>query len=76
MQIIVKLYGEMKTYAPGDRSRFTLELEPGATLGDVHRMLAVPENRHVALINGLRSESDASFAEGDTLVLMPLISGG
>lgn len=66
----------MKAYAPGDRSQFTLRLEPGATLGDVHTMLAVPDDRHVALINGRRSGRDASLAEGDTLVLMPIISGG
>ena len=76
MQIFVKLFGDLKSCAPGDRSQFSLRLEPGATLGDVQRMLSVPEGRHVALINGHRSGREAPLAEGDVLVLMPIISGG
>jgi molybdopterin converting factor small subunit len=76
MQIFVKLYGDLKRYAPGGQPDFTLRLEPGATLKDIHRMLAIPEGQHVALINGRRSSPDATVANGDTLVLMPPISGG
>ena len=76
MQIIVKLYGNLKGYAPGDQPNFSLRLEPGATLEDIFRMLAIPEGHHVALINGRRSSPDASVADGDTLVLLPPISGG
>jgi molybdopterin converting factor small subunit len=39
-------------------------------------MLAIPEGQHVSLINGRRSSTDAPVADGDTLVLMPPISGG
>ena len=76
MQIIVKLYGDLKDYAPGDQPHFALGLQPGATLEDILRMLAIPEGHHVALINGRRSSPDATVADGDTLVLLPPISGG
>ena len=76
MQIFIKLYGDLKRYAPGDESQFTLRLEPGATLEDIHRMLAIPEGHLTALINGRRSGTDATVSDGDTLVLMPSISGG
>ncbi|MEN8753520.1 MAG: MoaD/ThiS family protein [Desulfobacterales bacterium] len=76
MQIFVKLYGDLKSYAPGDQPHFTLNLDPGATLKDIHRMLAIPKGRHVSLINGRRSSTDATVADGDTLVLLPPISGG
>jgi molybdopterin converting factor small subunit len=76
MKIFVKLYGELKSYAPGDQPQFTLKLDPGATLLDIHRMLSIPKGRHVSLINGRRSDLDASVADGDTLVLLPPISGG
>jgi molybdopterin converting factor small subunit len=39
-------------------------------------MLAIPKGRHVSLINGRRSSTDATVADGDTLVLLPPISGG
>ena len=76
MQIFVKLYGDLKRYAPGGQPHFTLNLDPGATLNDMHRMLAIPEGHHVSLINGRRSSTDATVADGDTLVLLPPISGG
>ncbi|WP_372682060.1 MoaD/ThiS family protein [Desulfosarcina sp.] len=76
MQIFIQLYGDLKRYAPGVQSKFTLMLERGATLGDVHEMLAIPEKDHVSLINGRRSDRNARFEAGDTLVLMPPISGG
>jgi molybdopterin converting factor small subunit len=76
MKIFVKLYGVLMRYAPGGRPQFSLRVEPGATLEDIHRVLAIPEGRHVTLINGRRSGPDASVADGDTLVLLPPISGG
>lgn len=76
MQIFVTLYGDLKRHAPGDQPHFALELDPGATLKDIHRMLAIPEGQHVTLINGRRSIPDATVADGDTLVLLPPISGG
>jgi molybdopterin converting factor small subunit len=53
-----------------------LRLQPGAILEDIQRMLAVADAPHIALINGRRSTKEAAVADGDTLVLMPLISGG
>jgi molybdopterin converting factor small subunit len=76
MRIKVKLYGDLKRHAPGARNQFALTLAPEATLGDVHEMLAIPEDRHVSLINGRRAGRQARFKEGDTLVLFPPISGG
>ncbi|CAB5109933.1 hypothetical protein D3OALGA1CA_1962 [Olavius algarvensis associated proteobacterium Delta 3] len=76
MEIVVKLYGDLKRYAPGDRPHFALRLETGSTLENIFRILAIPEGHHTALINGRRSSPDATVANGDTLVIMPLISGG
>ncbi|MGA9536890.1 MAG: MoaD/ThiS family protein [Desulfobacterales bacterium] len=76
MQIFVKLYGDLKRHAPGDQPHFTLNLDPGATLKDIRRMLAIPKDQQVSLINGRRSSPDAPVADGDTLVLLPPVSGG
>ncbi len=76
MRIDVKLYGDLKKYAPGDQTNFVLTLIPGATLGDVRKKLSIPEDRHVSLINGRRETQSARFEGGDTLVVFPAITGG
>ena len=76
MHIFVKLYGDLKNYAPGSQPHFTLRIAPGVTLLDVHRMLSIPKGDHVSLINGRRSSLDATISDGDTLVLLPSITGG
>jgi sulfur carrier protein ThiS len=53
-----------------------LVLEPGATLGDVLGKLSIPEDAHVALVNGRRIANDVQFENGATLFLFPPVSGG
>ena len=76
MQIDVKLYGDIKKFAPGGQTNFVLTLNSGATLGDVLKMVSIPMDRCVSLINGRRTTIEAPIADGDTLVLFPPISGG
>lgn len=76
MRIDVKLYGELKKYAPGDKTAFVLTLKRGATLQDVLKSLCIPDEHHVSLINGRRAHQTTRFDGGDTLVMFPPISGG
>jgi sulfur carrier protein ThiS len=76
IEINVRLYGALKKYAPGDQTDFMLVLEPGTTLGDVLCKLSIPEDSHVALVNGRRIANDVQFENGVTLVLFPPVSGG
>lgn len=76
MRIHVKLYGNLKKYAPGDRSEFELNLEPGTTIADIHNLLQILGGDHVPLINGCRSDLQTKLKNGDTLVFLPPISGG
>jgi len=76
MRINVKLYGECKKHAPGDRNDFMLKIEPGTTLADVLTTLSIPQDFHVALVNGRRATKEFKFKTGDILVLFPAISGG
>ena len=76
IEINVRLYGSLKKYAPGDQTDFMLVLEPGTTLGDVLCKLSIPEDSHVALVNGRRIANDVQFENGITLVLFPPVSGG
>ena len=76
MRITVKLYGGFKRHATGDRAEFELTLDPGASVGDVLRMLSIPKDHHVALINGQRAFPESCFESDDTLVLFPPVYGG
>ena len=76
MKISIKLYGDMKQYAPGDNNQFELIIEPGVTFKDILNLLTIPTAGYVSLANGRRIGSEYSFNEGDTLVLFPEISGG
>ena len=76
MHINVKLYGDLKTHAPGDKNQFEMIIDPGATLEDIFRLFAISEENCVSLINGRRVNKEVYFKEKDTLVLFPQICGG
>lgn len=76
MRIHIKLYGDLKKYAPGGLSQFSMTVPPGTTLANIHAMLAIPGDFHISLINGRRADGQARFEAGDTLVLMPPLAGG
>ncbi len=81
MRIHVKLYSNLKTYAPGKSGQFDLTLSPGETLEGVCLQLGIPvgnpENlRHTALINGRRAGLDSVLNKDETLVMFPEICGG
>jgi molybdopterin converting factor small subunit len=76
MRIVVKLYGDLKMHAPGDRNKFALTVPQETTLGDIHEMLAIPKHDNVSLINGRRAHRESRLEEGDTLVMFPPLAGG
>jgi hypothetical protein len=77
MQITVKLYGNLKAYAPDGSTQFELELVPGASLEDALLHLAIPyDESSVFLINGRRASKPSIFHNSDILVIFPEISGG
>lgn len=76
MEIEIRLYGEMKQYAPGDTTQFKMSIEPGASLQGVIGRLAIPESGYVLLVNGRRVNASYCFKDNDTLVLFPEICGG
>lgn len=76
MRIEMKLYGDLKKYAPGGLSQFSMTVPPATTLAQIHAMLAVPVDVHISLVNGRRTDREARLNEGDTIVLMPPMAGG
>jgi molybdopterin converting factor small subunit len=64
--------------AAGRTSRISLELPPGATVQDVLDRLQVPiaPEHLILVVNRAAVDPDAALQDGDTLDLIPAISGG
>lgn len=73
--ITLVLHGEMRQFSGGRR---TLEVAPGArTVAELLRTSAIPLSESAALIvNGEQRDADAPVADGDTVEVLPAISGG
>ncbi len=69
------LHGEMRQFSGGRRG---IEVAPGpATIAEVLRAASVPIGESAALIvNGEQRDADAAVADGDTVEVLPAISGG
>lgn len=69
------LHGEMRQYSGGRR---TLEVAPGpASVAAVLRAANIPIGESAALIvNGEQRDADAAVADGDTVEVLPAITGG
>ena len=77
MEILVRLYEDMKQYAPDGRTSFTMTYDAVATVGDVLRSLRIPlKTQKVVLVNGRRADENTPIEDESTLVLFPPIAGG
>lgn len=74
MQIQVRLIGLFKT---GRFSEETRVYSDGSCVADVIADLGLPsEHLGIVLINDVHAKKDAPLADGDKLVLLPLLDGG
>jgi sulfur carrier protein ThiS len=80
MKLHVGLVGTLKKYAkPGLKPEgFIMDAPDGAMVGDVVRILGIPENELFAFtLNSERLEkSDKPVREGDKLTLYSIVAGG
>ena len=79
MKISVGLYAILQEYLPQKSvgRRCELELEDGATVGDLLRLLKVPTKlAALRLVNGVQSKPDKKLSNGDNVSIFPQIAGG
>jgi molybdopterin converting factor small subunit len=79
MEIEVKLFGTFQKYAPPGSENYScrLELEEGATIGQVLERLKIPRYAlKVTLVNGVQSTSKDPLHSGDVLKISPPLAGG
>ncbi len=75
MPITLVLHGEMRQFSGGRR---TILVAAGpATVAELLRASDIPLGESAALIvNGEQREADAPVVDGDTVEVLPAISGG
>jgi crotonobetainyl-CoA:carnitine CoA-transferase CaiB-like acyl-CoA transferase/sulfur carrier protein ThiS len=74
--IEVVLHGELRQWSPGGRKQLSVA-GAGHRASDVVREMGIPAAETAAfIVNGEQTDADVVLAEGDTLELLPAISGG
>ncbi len=79
MRVVVRLYANLRRYLPREATDFSvnLELEEGATVGDLLKELQIPEGlTRLVFLNGLHSNREATLKEGDEMSVFPPLAGG
>jgi len=77
MLVHVKLYSELKRYAPGEDNVFIQEYPPESTVRDVLDVLKISaEVPRFILIDGMLSDENSPLTEGCTVVLFTPVCGG
>lgn len=83
MQITLKLYAMLTDYLPAgaEKNISRLELDDGATVGQVIRQLKMPQELvHLVLLNGVYVEPEqldrTPLSDTDTLAVWPPVAGG
>jgi len=76
MKLEIRLFNSLQRYARNGSPRFPLEVAGGSTLGDVVRLLQIPDEQiFVAMRNGVNAEIlapdrfEAALRDGDAVAL-------
>ncbi len=77
MCITLRLYGNLRRYAPDKRDRSEFTLDTGMTIRSVLESLGVPENSWwMAAVTDQVVEPDTELHEGDLLEVFDPVGGG
>jgi molybdopterin synthase sulfur carrier subunit len=75
----VKLFATLRGYRPGLGlgEAFPVELPDGATVGQLVRLLGLPEEEvKMIFVNGIVRDREHVLADGDELGIFPPVGGG
>ncbi len=75
----VKLFATLRQHRPGLGlgEAFPVELQDGATVGDLVQSLKLPEDQvKLIFVNALYAELDRALVDGDEVGIFPPVGGG
>ena len=77
MKVTLKLFNQLRSYAPREKGIFRQTLPTGATVNDLLTQLKIPATvQRTVLVNGRRVDDHAPLCADDEVVLMSPIEGG
>lgn len=79
MKVHIKLFGAFRSFLPLGAAgpMCTVDVEDGALLRDVLRVLSVPEEEPKTLVHNRRAGTlNQPLQEGDVVAVFPPVSGG
>ncbi len=77
MHVTVKLYGNLKIYAPAKQETAALEIQEGTSVAGLLARLAVPDDKvWMSVVNDTVVDASTVLREGDTLEVFEPVGGG
>ncbi len=80
MKITVKLFADLREFAPGDKTagkNQEIEIAPASTINDLLVRLGIPAPRaKVVFVNGRSRELSFALSENDEVGVFPPVGGG
>lgn len=77
IRVQIRLFSNLRQYAPDDEGSYQLELGIGATVHQLVEKLKIPASvKRVILVNGYHGNENTVLADGDTVTLFPPMAGG
>lgn len=77
MQVILRLTGYLTWYSPGGAEELVIDVPPGTTVVEAVRLAGLPFGEVAfAASDGVQRPLEDTLRPGDTVLLIPPISGG
>jgi sulfur carrier protein ThiS len=77
MQITIKLYGNLKRFAPQKKESASIEIEPGATIRDLLARLGAPDELvWMCAVNDAVVDDTTALRADDILEVFEPVGGG
>ena len=77
MQIEMRIFGDLRTYAKGSEKPLSIALHEDATVEDILTAVGIPlEAVKVIFVNARQEKADCRLQEGDRVGIFPPSGGG
>jgi len=77
IRVKVKTYAELQRYNPQRGEEFVVLLEEGSSLKRLLESLEIPDHGVMLVLkNGRKASEEDLLADGDAVVLYPVVGGG
>ncbi|MGQ9618688.1 MAG: MoaD/ThiS family protein [Candidatus Aminicenantia bacterium] len=77
MKIKIKTYGLLRKYIPGEKNPYEMEIEEGATVSDLLKILKIPEEYiPIVTLSDKKVALSYTIKNGDELTFLPIMGGG